>query len=431
MGTASRYILFAAALLLLPACSMFKEKEKRLEGDRIAILSDIGKLSPSDSLENIPVELPEAIAPESWPQAGGNMRHHTGHVKLASDLSREITTDAGNGHDWPSSLVAAPVTSSDAVYTMDAQNIVTARATNLSHTLWHAELNGDNDNDAIGGGLAYESGRLFVTLAAGKVVALDAKTGQKEWSRSLKTPLRSAPAVLPGMVLVITIDSQLFALDAATGEILWRHRGIQETASLLGTVIPAVDEGRVVVAYPSGEIYALSLRDGDVLWTDSLILPRRTTALGSFTGVGGDPVISNGIVYTVSQNGLLAANDLTSGLRIWEQPVASHSTPWVSGNFLYVVTTARQLVAIYRKDGRIKWVSDLPTHDGAEALNGPYLINGRVLVLGSSGDYYAFDAASGKLQGTRDFISGAVSAVAFTGGKMFICDQSATLHIYE
>lgn len=421
-----------ASLPLLSACDWFEEKEVKLEGERIAILSDLGKLDASDSLEKTPVELPEPSAPDSWPQAGGNIRHQKGHVLLAENMAKKQTGEAGSGQNWPTSLVAAPVTSKNAVFSMDAGGTVTANALeNISSTLWNVELSDEEDLEFIGGGLAYESGTLFVTLASGKVVALDASNGKKRWERALKTPLRSAPAVVPGITLVITVDSQLFALDAATGDILWRHRGIQETASLLGTVIPAVDSGRVVVAYPSGEIYALSLKEGTALWSDSLILPRRTTALGAFTGVGGDPVIADDIVYTVSQNGLLAANDLTSGLRIWEQPVPSHSTPWVSGDFLFVATTAQQVVCVYRRDGRIKWVSDLPEADDTESLSGPYLINKLVVVLGSSGEYYALDPATGKLAGTRDFVSGHISAAAFAGGMMFLSDQSATLYSYR
>ncbi len=428
-----RMVLLLAAITACSACSMLdEEKKEKLSGERISILSDMGKLSPNDSLDDTPVVLPEAVAPQHWPQAGGNIRHYTGHVKLVKNFARESTTEAGDGADWPSSLVAGPVTSDDAVFSMDAAGTVSARALKgLSPTLWSTDIGADDESGAIGGGLAYESGRLFVTHATGAVVCLDAKNGKTLWTRALKTPLRSAPATVPGKVLVITVDSQLFALDAATGDILWQHRGIQETASLLGTVIPAADSGRVVVAYPSGEIYALSLRDGDVLWTDVLILPRRTSALGSFTGVGGNPVIAGGIVYTVSLNGILAANDLTSGLRIWEQPIASHSMPWVSGDFLFIVTTSRQLVCIYRRDGRIKWVSDLPASDDPETLSGPYLINNLAVVLGSSGVYYAFDPLSGAVQGTRDFISGSISAPAFADGMMLIIDQSATLHAYE
>lgn len=421
-----------AALPLLSACGAFDKEEVKLEGERIAIVSDLGTLNASDSLEDVPVELPEATAPENWPQAGGNVRHQRGHIRLAENLSGRQSGESGNGHDWPTALIAAPVVSEDAVFSMDAGGAVTAHAPeNIGSRLWSVELGGEEDTDFIGGGLAYDSGTLFVTLASGTVAALDAKTGRKRWSRTLKTPLRSAPAAVPGIVLVITVDSQLFALDAATGNILWRHRGIQETASLLGTVIPAVDAGRVVVAYPSGEIYALSLREGSVLWTDSLILPRRTTALGAFTGVGGDPVIADGIVYTVSRNGLLAANDLASGQRVWEQPIASHSTPFVSGDFLFVATPARQVACVYRRDGRVKWVSDLPKEGEGEALTGPYLINQLVVVPGSSGVYYALNPADGTVVGTRDFVSGRISAAAFAGGRMFLGDQSAALYSYR
>lgn len=261
-----RLLCLIGVMLACSACGMFDEEETKLAGDRITILSEKEKPAPSDSLDEVPVVLPDATAPQGWPQAGGNIRHYTGHVKLNSNLSRALTADAGGGEDWPSSLIAAPVATENMVFSMDSAGEVTARALDgLSPVRWRATLPVQGDHAAIGGGLAYEGGRLIVTHASGTVVALNADTGAQLWTRALKTPLRSAPAVLPGKVLVITVDSQLFCLDAETGDIEWRHRGIQETASLLGTVIPAADSGRAIVAYPSGEIYALSLKDGDVL----------------------------------------------------------------------------------------------------------------------------------------------------------------------
>ncbi len=426
--------LFVTLLLpaMLAACDMFDEKEVKLEGNRIPILSELGTLNPNSSLDATPVVLPDPGAPTEWPQSGGNVRHQKSHIQLAKSMSEEITAEAGDGYDWPSALIAAPIIADGLVYTMDASGTVAAaQAASPASRLWTIHLGEEDASDYIGGGLAYESGVLFATVASGRVVAMDAKSGNPLWSRSLKTPVRSAPAVVPGYVLVITVDSQLFVLDAKKGSILWRHRGIQETATLLGTVIPAVDSGKVVVAYPSGEIYALALRSGEVLWADSLILPRRTTALGAFTGVGGDPVIAGGMVYTVSQNGLLAANAMNSGTRVWEQPIASHNTPWVSGDFLYVVSASRQLVCLYRHDGRIKWVADLPADDDPEALVGPFLINNLAIIFGASGTYYAFNPVDGTFEGERSFISGRISPPAFAGGMMYLVDQDATLHIFR
>ncbi len=429
--------LIVTALIagLLTACSTVdslfdSEPEKILEGERIAIMSSAGDVDASTTLDDVGVSLPTALAPEAWPQKGGNVQHHVDHVAMTSGNSQ--SSNAGDGSDWSSSLIASPVVHGDAVFAMDASGVISAHARDdISSVLWRKDTLEDDDTLLIGGGLAAGDDQLYAAMANGKVASMDIKTGDVLWERELKTPVRSAPAVENGIVLVITVDSQLYALDGSTGGILWRHRGIQESASLLGTVIPAVANERVVVAYPSGEIYTIALRDGKVLWTDSLILPQRTIAMGTFTGVGGDPVIVDTMVYTVSHNGILAANDLTSGLRIWEQPISSNNTPWVSGDFMFVVTPGRKLVAVYRRDGRIKWVSDIPAgdDDAKEKLTGPFVVNGQVIVFGSMGEQYAFSPEDGSLTSTQDTPDGYISAPAFAGGGMYYIDQGATLHL--
>ena len=91
------------------------------------------------------------------------------------------------------------------------------------------------------------------------VLALDAASGAELWRRQLRAPIRAAPTVIDGKVLVPTADSQLFALDAATGEVLWQHAGLFEQAGILGGASPAAADGIVVAAYASGEVVALSL----------------------------------------------------------------------------------------------------------------------------------------------------------------------------
>ncbi len=74
---------------------------------------------------------------------------------------------------------------------------------------------------------------------------------------------------MAGRLFAVTIDNQTYALNAASGEVLWSHRGINETAGLMSSASPAVTGDTVIVPYSSGEIYALSVTDGKEIWSDS------------------------------------------------------------------------------------------------------------------------------------------------------------------
>src|SRR3546814_14206991 len=64
-------------------------------------------------------------------------------------------------------------------------------------------------------------------------------------SQKMPGPRRAAPTVAGGRVFVVSIDNQLTALNAETGEKLWSHTGFSEPAGLLGGASPAV-EGDIV-----------------------------------------------------------------------------------------------------------------------------------------------------------------------------------------
>ena len=82
---------------------------------------------------------------------------------------------------------------------------------------------------AVAGGLLF-----FGSSADGKVYALDAATGETRWSFATAGPVRLAPAVWQGRVLVTSDDGLLYCLSAADGTLLWQKRGGPEGDLLLG-----------------------------------------------------------------------------------------------------------------------------------------------------------------------------------------------------
>jgi len=98
--------------------------------------------------------------------------------------------------------------------------------------------------------------RMFVSLPFSSVVALDARTGQELWrythaSRTDKLccgPANRGVAVAGGRVFVGTVDGRLIALDAATGRLLWdvtvaSYAGTTEATSQLAASDPMAGGG--------------------------------------------------------------------------------------------------------------------------------------------------------------------------------------------
>lgn len=86
---------------------------------------------------------------------------------------------------------------------------------------------------------AYEpvvaAGTLYYgTSSDGKVVAVDAATGNPRWTYLADAPVRFAPAVWRDRVFVAGDDGHLYCLAAAGGQVQWKLRGGPEDDMLLG-----------------------------------------------------------------------------------------------------------------------------------------------------------------------------------------------------
>ena len=104
----------------------------------------------------------------------------------------------------------------------------------------------------MGGGVAYDSGKVFVTSGFGVVYAMDAKTGDRLWGQDIGTPIINAPVVNGGRVFVSTHDNHFYATARKPGRQLWSHQGIPETAGVLASTSAAVSGEFVIAPYSSG-----------------------------------------------------------------------------------------------------------------------------------------------------------------------------------
>ena len=420
---------FCAALALSACDSDFFSSESRLqkplEGDRIAVLAYQTDLRADPILQESSLNLPAPSAARSAENLS------------VSGFNVSQSARAGDGDGWDSSLTPAPIVAQGVLYAMDAQGVVSAHnAQDLEQILWRVPTIYDEDLKSLtGGGLAYAKGVLYATTANGSIVALVAADGSLLWRQEAGVPIRSAPAVAQNQLYAITIDNQLLTFSARTGQPLWNHRGIKESALYLGSAIPAVHNGIVVAAYSSGELFALRADDGMPIWSDSLMTSKRTSATASLTGIIATPIIRDNVVYAVSNNGLMAASLLSTGRGLWDLELSAAHTPWVAGDYLFVLSTDARLIAVHRANRRIRWIADvMDWYDPDEPLPGftsPIMVNSQLLMIDSAGRMLIIDPTDGKLVGEADAPSSVHVRPVVAEGKTYLLDQSATVFRLE
>jgi len=444
-ATASLMRALAAAALVvsMSACDSLpnwlggSDNDKpKLPGKRIDVLSDTLQVKPDDSLADVNVTVPDIKANENWRQASGSPQGMTGNLQVTG-FDKHDRTHVGDGNKWEQPLYSQPIVADGMVFAMDARGYITAHdAANIDSVKWkNKSVVAKHETDILGGGLGYDNGHIYVTTGRGNVFALDAKTGKEVWRQFIGIPLRAAPKAGDGRIYVVSVDNQLFTLDADSGKQIWNHRGMNENAGFLSSVSPAVSQSVVIAPYSSGELHALDSVSGQDLWNDSLIKPRRNIATFGFSGIGGNPVIIDDMVYAAGSSGLVVAFSIQTGRRIWQQDISSLDAPWIAGDFLYMISTDSQLVCLYRADGRIKWVKQLQQYENEKKhLNpyfwlGPVMAGGQLIVAGTHGEMLALSPKDGSTLSKMEIPENITGAPIIAAGRMYFVTTDARLHM--
>ena len=420
----------------MPSWAGGEEKKKTKEvGERIAVLPVESALKPDSTLQSLAVTLPAATKNTDWAVHSGAFASDSANLAGGS-FDKVTSATAGDGEAFEHTLVTLPVVGGGLVYSMDAVgNISAHNAADIGDRRWKSKGVSEEDSTFIsGGGLAYDGGKLYAVSGRGLVVVLDATTGKEIWRKSLRAPFRSAPKVADGKLFATTIDNQLYALSTSNGEVMWTQRGISETTGLMNTVSPAVAGGKVVVPYSSGEIYVLSSADGKEIWSETLTGGKRLQASALFAGIGGDPVIDGEVVLAVNSGGVLSVKSLAAGQSAWELPIGSNNTPWIAGEYVFLLTSDNTLVALHKFDGHVRWSTKLASfEDEAKKKNpitwkGPVLVDSKLAVVASNGQLLLVNADDGKITATKSIPEGIYTSPVVAGGRMYLVSQDATLY---
>ncbi|WNO54893.1 PQQ-binding-like beta-propeller repeat protein [Stakelama saccharophila] len=400
-----------ATLVTLGACGIFKggDKHTPVLGDRVPILASETEINVDETIADVPVTVPAPRANDAWTQPGGDAAKAMGALALPDQLSRAWSIRVPGGSKR-SHFAAAPVVAGGRLYVMDTNGAVHAVDAQSGATVWTKQTapGEENANARFGGGVSFDGGHVFATNGLGEVVALDAATGDEIWRAKPGGPLRGAPTLANNNVYVLSQDNQLFALSQSDGKVQWTQSASLESQGVFGVAAPASARGTVVAGFSSGELNAYRYENGRSLWGDVLSRTRISTSVSSLDDIDADPVIDGDRAYAVGQGGRMVALDLLSGQRLWEQNIAGIATPWVAGDWIYLVTTDAKLLAIARDSGKIRWVSQLRAYgdpdDKEDPIDwyGPVLAGGRLVLVSSDGEITNVAPADGTVQASVD-----------------------------
>jgi len=435
----------------LAACGGSDDKTN-FAGDRISVLSFERTLSVDPRLDGQPVEIPPPFRNRDWANPGGFASHAAYHLEL-DGLAPLFSARVVDGNSAERRIKAPPIAAAGRVFAMGASLDVVAVDAETGAQLWQqsvaaqyrepnhgltrwfgfADKAADID-DGFGGGLAYSRGRIFATTGFGEVLALDAETGDIVWRVMTTVPFSNAPTVRDGRVYAVSQDSRLQVFSATDGALLWDHLAITEQATILSASSPAVSEQTVVAGFNSGEVVALRTINGTVSWSDSLTSrATQVTPLSELNAIVGRPVIDRDRVFVISHGGRMTSIDLRTGERIWTIDIGSLDTPWVMGDYVLVMSLDGELVCLSRGQGRVRWVTPLPAFENPEDREGrirwagPVVAGNKILLASSQGRLAVLQPATGEIEQVVELDEPISQPPIIAGGTLYVLTDEGTL----
>ena len=423
-----------AAFVFLVACG---QQEVRLPGERQDIREPRDGASAAQVDRAVPIRLSKQINHLSWTHRAGTASHSIQHPAFSTAPVQIWATRIGLGNDRRHRITADPVAAAGRVFTIDSRS--TVAATSISGApLWARDLTPpiEKSDEASGGGLALDGGRLFVTTGFGELVALDPENGAVLWRQRLGAAATGAPSARGGAVYVVTRDSRAWAIDAASGRIRWQLDGAPSVTGIVGGAGPAVGDKLVIFPYGTAQLVAAFRKGGLQIWRSSVTGGRLGRAYAQIYDITGDPVLRGGIIYAGNPAGRTVAVDSGDGDRIWTAREGATGPVWVDGGSVFLMSDQAELVRLNAHTGARIWGTQLPDvvprrrqkrERDVYAHFGPVLAGGRLWVASGDGKLRAFDPVDGTLVYETVLGGGAATRPIVVDGVMYVVNADGQL----
>ena len=214
----------------------------------------------------------------------------------------------------------SPVAVGDAVFVAGANGSVAKIDAKTGKDIWRTKL-----HDDLSAGVGSDGNLTAVGALKGGVFVLG-PDGKQLWKGTVAGEIISPPLVGNGYVIVRTIDGQVIAFNAQTGEQKWAYRNRAEPLNLrVSAGMTFAGDQAVLAGFPGGSLSAINLQTGDNYWQAPVSYPKGVTEVERINDVSGPPTLVGAETCAVTFQGQLGCFDANSGHLVWEKPFSSTS----------------------------------------------------------------------------------------------------------
>ena len=279
-------------------------------------------------------------------------------VASSGDLVLSQPLTVGWRYDTPETINLTPAFDDERVYLPLAGGVIVSLQAANGQLNWRSEMGGELSASPVADNhmvyVASETGKpeAGVRRATGALRALGREGGVTQWMRTFEIPLRGALTLADGKLFAASGNGRVYSFDSKTGAVLWFHDyGAPFNAQ------PVVSGSRVYVGSEDGSLIAFDASNGKMLWRYKTKGPVRGPVAN-----GGDHV------YFGSGDGYVYAVEAANGRLRWRSRTGAGVQAVVRVDDDLLVASLDNFVYKFSANGTRLWKRQMPGRISSQPL---------------------------------------------------------------
>ena len=297
----------------------------------------------------------------------------------------------------------------------------------------NAETGGKNwelkTEQPFSGGPGLDDNQVYMGTIDGRVIAYDRNGGTELWNAQVSSEVLIPPESADGIVVVRCIDGRVFGLDVINGRRIWVYDHSVPLLTLRGNADLLVRGGTAFIGYDDGSVVSLKLEDGSVLWNQTIVSPEGRTELERLADVGTQMVVVASDLIVSSYKNRVVSLAADSGRLLWFNEISSATGIQVDRTNLAVSESNGNLWMLDRRNGSTTWKLDQMTNRG---LTRPAFYGNFVVVGDKEGYLHWLDTQIGSFVARNKVSSkGFAAAPLSVGTTLYVLTHGGDLIAYR
>ena len=342
---------FFIILIIFSGCSLEKKtffKDKTTSGNKEVVLKkkDNKEIIQEDFNKNIKIKLSKIIKNNKFKE----LRNNYGREEFDSDfksVSKYKIKKIKNFSNFEPTIVFK----SDGIIFFEKQG--TLKKYDYSQKLiWKKNFYSKQEKKSnILLNITHENDILIITDNLSKYYAVDLKNGELLWSKTNLTPFNSQIKIYKDKLYIVDYENILHCFSIKNGNRIWSYQTDNFFVKSKKTLSIIIDNEKVIFTNSIGDITALDANKGFLLWqtpTQNNLIYAESASL-----ITSDIVLEKDSIFFSNNRNEFYSINKNNGFLNWKQKINSNIRPVITDDLIFTVSNEGFLYFIDSLSGNI------------------------------------------------------------------------------